>query len=622
MTHNEILLKEAIRLNKEGIKVCFTKDPTKPAGKAPIGKWRPFIDGEQTTDDIKRLFDYANKKDSALGLAAICDDTLEVIDIDTKYFLPHHSVFAVFDKIIDAVGIAVFQSLIEVKTISGGVHLIYRSEGSTRNQPLASRYTTDKERQKNPNSDKKTIVETRAKGGIFLISPSKGYMYDKESRSILDAPILSVEQRNALINGLKSLEETNEVLVKESVAKTPVELSNKSNTIDIYNDTVSCCDLLEQNGWQYKYTHGKNKHYVRPGKSLSEGIGAGVWTAENLVRIFTDNATLEAQKTYNAFQCYAAFYCDGDTKKAWRELYDKGFGDRMQSVKHTTTQKIPEISSNAVVSGEQKTDTEEKQNDDLLNDIFTNRGFDINNKPKEKPAVAFLWDYSKNDYTPIGGYGDIITISGLQKSRKSAAAAALVSCFLKDGIGEAMGFKAIFEGKNILHLDTEQSALEHYWTCRNMIRQQSLPLNENPTNFHSFRIKEYSIDQRLKSIEMLINRIGNVGVVFVDGIVDLCKDYNEQVGSRALVDYIYQLASKYKFLLVDILHNARSTGKLRGHIGTELGNKGRCNINIMKNKDAGTSTLIVDDLRGAPEPSDLEFYHNEQGLMELTEPIN
>ena len=70
-------------------------------------------------------------------------------------------------------------------------------------------------------------------------------------------------------------------------------------------------------------------------------------------------------------------------------------------------------------------------------------------------------------------------------------------------------------------------------------------------------------------------------------------------------------------LLINVLHNARSTGKARGHLGTELLNKGTCNINITKDKEYGFSTLEIEDLRGSFEPKGFDFFHDDTGSLQL-----
>ena len=46
------MITEALKLHKLGLNVCFTKDPSSKGGKAPIGYWRDFIDGQQTEKEI------------------------------------------------------------------------------------------------------------------------------------------------------------------------------------------------------------------------------------------------------------------------------------------------------------------------------------------------------------------------------------------------------------------------------------------------------------------------------------------------------------------------------------------------------------------------------------------
>ena len=70
------------------------------------------------------------------------------------------------------------------------------------------------------------------------------------------------------------------------------------------------------------------------------------------------------------------------------------------------------------------------------------------------------------------------------------------------------------------------------------------------------------------------------------------------------------------FLLLDVLHNARSTGDARGHLGTELLNKATCNINITKEEDSNASTLKIKNMRGR-EPKGFDFWHNSEGNIEI-----
>ena len=604
------MIKEALKLHDQGMKVCFTSNPSKKGGKAPIGYWRDFIDGPQTKQDIKKLYEYAIKKDSNAGLAIICSENLEIIDIDSKYFLERHSVSLIFDAIIEAIGVDVFDSMVMVETVSGGYHLFYRSENSTVNQKLASRYTTEAERAIDSNDRVKVLLETRSKGGIILAAPTVGYTLDNPSKDYSTIPTLTDHQRNAVIAVCRSFDEIEEsyTQTKEPIA---VEIAGTGKTtIEAFNENHTPIEFLEAHGWQFKYERGKNRHYVRAGKTLREGIGAGYSIELNLIRVFTSSTQFECNKSYNAFQTYAILEHGGDYSKACKELYHAGYGDRLSVTKDSHKEIVSQlVSSNKSIS-------EKAGNSKLMETIFSKR-LDITVKPKQKPNTLFMWCEERRKYIGLGGDGDLINFFGREKTRKSAAAACASSCYLKDGTHESLMFKAEFDNRNLVHFDTEQSEYYHHKLSSQMMFQANLSTSAHPSNYYSFHIMPYTKIDRLNFIRYSIDRIPDIACVFVDGIVDLCRNYNDLEESSDLVTFFMNMASSRNFLLIDVLHNARSTGSARGHLGTELLNKAQCNINITKEEDAKHSTLKIQSIRGDSEPKSFDFWHNDKGDIEI-----
>jgi hypothetical protein len=602
------MIQEALKLHNQGLKVCFTTSPKKKGGKAPIGLWRDFIDGVQTEKDVKKLYDYAKTKEDDLGLAIICDAGLEVLDIDSKYFLESHSVEYIFDAIIEAIGVEAYESIIQATTVNGGYHMIYRSAVVEGSQKLASRYTEDHEK-KNEHDKVRVLLETRAHGGIFVVAPTEGYKYDNPFKTAASAPTLSIQQRNALINACRAFDELEDSYKQTKVSiPTEITISNKS-TIEHFNESHTPIEFLEAAGWQYKYSRGNNSHYVRPGKGLSEGIGAGYHEDLNLVRIFTSSTEFEPNKTYNAFQVYSILNHAGDYKEASRELYKAGYGDRISKQQETHAQKVSQITSM------DKNTIQKISNDDLMNKIFDNR-LDITVKPTKKPNSLFLEDDFGN-YIGVGGDGDLVNIFGGKKSRKSAIAACAASTSIIGGHNTSLKFKGDFGNRNLVHFDTEQNAYYHHKLCGEMIFQAGLTEDSHPTNFYSFHLMPYSKIDRLNFIRYSLEKIDNIGCVFLDGIVDVCRNYNDLEESSDLVTFFMNMASQRKFLIIDVLHNARSTGSARGHLGTELMNKATCNLNVLKDKDKPYSTLEVESIRGAKAPEPFDFHHNDFGHLEL-----
>jgi hypothetical protein len=603
------MIEQALKLNNLGLKVCFTKDPSKPGGKAPIGFWRDFIDGEQTAKDIQKLYDYAKQKDNNLGLAIICSNGLEVLDIDSKYFLDHHSISFVYDAIIEAVGVDIFDSLVMVETISGGYHLVFKSDVKANNQKLASRYTTNEEKAKDYNDKQKVLLETRAHGGIFLAAPTAGYKFDNIAKDYSTIPTISKEERDAIISVCRSFDEIKETF-KQTKAPTPIEISgNGKSTIEAFNESHTPIEFLENEGWQFKYQRGTNLHYVRPGKTLREGIGAGYCEELNLVRIFTSSSQFECNKTYNAFQVFAFLNENGDYKKAWRTLYDAGYGERLKKTSHNDKVKL--ITTQDMTMGKKGDNTA------FLDSIFNER-IDITVKEVQKPNTLFIRDEKKQKYIGLGGYGDIVNIFGAGKSRKTGIAIAAASCFLKGGSGESLLFKGDYDGKKIVHFDTEQSRHYTQVAAKEIVYQSGLPQTHHPENFLCFPIKKLTKIDRLNFIKhVMFNKVDNIGCILLDGVVDICRNYNDLEESSDLVTFLLNTAENAKFLLLDILHNAQSTGRAKGHLGQELINKATANLNVVAEEDKDFSSFKVMSKRGEFTDASFDFWYNTEGHIDL-----
>ncbi|OED40780.1 hypothetical protein AB832_03570 [Flavobacteriaceae bacterium (ex Bugula neritina AB1)] len=591
------MIQEAIKLHNLGLKVIPTG-----INKRPSVKWKQYQE-YQTKEDIQQLFN-----NSTESMALLTGNGIEVIDIDTKYFLEHHRIEDVWDLILSAVGEEKYMNLLITQTQSGGYHVIYKTDVSAGNQKLASRYTIEEER-KNEHDLVRVLLETRGEGGYIIIPPSKGYTFDS-SLDFSRIPTLSDHQRNALIAACMTFDETEESFTQNK-APTPVKISGSGkSTIEAFNESHTPLELLEESGWERAHTRGGNIHLVRPGKTVRQGIGAGYSEKLNLVRIFTSSTQFEPEKSYNAFQVYSVLNHGGDYSAACKALYKAGFGEILSKTKDSHREKVSQITS-------LDSDIADKaSNTDLMKSIYEGR-LDITVKPVQKPNSLFLYCDETKEYRGLGGDGDLVNIFGREKTRKSAIASCAASCFIENSEhqNKSLNFKVDFDGRNLLHFDTEQSKYHHHKLATEMLYQQGLSPFYHPKNFFSFSIMPYTKIDRLNFLRYAIDNTPNIGCVFVDGIVDLCRNYNDLEESSDLVTFFMNMASSRGFLLLDVLHNARSTGDARGHLGTELLNKATCNINIIREEDANCSTLKIKNMRGR-EPVGFDFWHDENGHIE------
>ena len=117
------------------------------------------------------------------------------------------------------------------------------------------------------------------------------------------------------------------------------------------------------------------------------------------------------------------------------------------------------------------------------------------------------------------------------------------------------------------------------------------------------KVTERAYERRYHLIKQAID-ILNPDAVFIDGIRDLIGDFNDNEASSALVLDLMALAQEKQICIWNTLHmNPRmkndDESKMRGHLGTELGNKITDTLVCVKHKENGNVWFTVrqDDAR-------------------------
>jgi hypothetical protein len=130
------------------------------------------------------------------------------------------------------------------------------------------------------------------------------------------------------------------------------------------------------------------------------------------------------------------------------------------------------------------------------------------------------------------------------------------------------------------------------------------------------KVIERAYEKRYRIIKQAID-ILKPDAVFIDGIRDLIGDFNDNASSSALVLDLMALAEEKHICIWNTLHmNPRmkndDESKMRGHLGTELGNKITDTLVCIKHKENGSVWFTVkqDDARDK-DLEDWEFVVTE-----------
>lgn len=242
--------------------------------------------------------------------------------------------------------------------------------------------------------------------------------------------------------------------------------------------------------------------------------------------------------------------------------------------------------------------------------------------PREDyPEPHFLFEYNGVGFSPLGG---IQAISGQKKNGKTFVLAQLMAAALGSGTERVTNYLGTLKTREstiewlghkpkVLYCDTEMEKLNTakvlrrvHWLCGWDMKQPSeqffvLWLREVPKTD-----TKTSNTERWRLIKNAIEQV-SPDIVFVDGLRDLVNDFNDCQESAAIVGEMMSLASQRNICIWNVLHmNPRpqndDESKMRGHLGTELGNKVSDTFISSKKKDQGTGqvtfTVRQQDARG------------------------
>ncbi|MDH6357616.1 AAA family ATPase [Parabacteroides sp. PF5-9] len=194
------------------------------------------------------------------------------------------------------------------------------------------------------------------------------------------------------------------------------------------------------------------------------------------------------------------------------------------------------------------------------------------------PPVDFLLKYNGIGCIPRG---DLQVITGKMKTGKTFAALSLEVALLR---GEFMGFESPKENIRVLHIDTEQSAGNVVKKIKTAHTLCGWHESVNSERFQVLSLRECSYEDRIRITLEAVEQFRPY-FVFIDGIRDLCEDFNDIGESAALVGELMRVSSLQKCAIMCVLHENKGDGNMRGHLGSELANKCSEAYQVTKKED-------------------------------------
>ena len=241
------------------------------------------------------------------------------------------------------------------------------------------------------------------------------------------------------------------------------------------------------------------------------------------------------------------------------------------------------------------------------------------------PEPYYMLEYNGVPFSTLGG---IQALSGQKKNGKTFVLAQIMAAILGTGTERVEqylpGLKVpertmqwLGHEPTVLYVDTEMEKLNSakvlrrvHWLCNwdmdvpnkrfNVLWLRGVTDVKNSTG----EVKERAYEKRYRLIRQAIDWL-QPDAVFIDGIRDIIGDFNDNKESAQLVGDLMALAEQKQICIWNVLHMNPRPGnddesKMRGHLGTELGNKITDTLVSIKSKTASGVAFTVkqQDARG------------------------
>ena len=206
-------------------------------------------------------------------------------------------------------------------------------------------------------------------------------------------------------------------------------------------------------------------------------------------------------------------------------------------------------------------------------------------------------------------YGSLMILTGKPKARKTT--------FLHAFIGSAITYNNIWsittslkpEKNLVILLDTEQSMYDLHQSLSRLENTINKKLS-SLSNFKAYSARSLNVDQIVSLITTICELNTNIGLICIDGLLDLVYDINDVREAKAAIHFLKTLSDTYKIGIVGILHQNKGTNFSLGHLGSFASRHAQSELSIEKN-DTGTSTLTSTYLRSADDIKPIEIGFDE-----------
>jgi hypothetical protein len=153
--------------------------------------------------------------------------------------------------------------------------------------------------------------------------------------------------------------------------------------------------------------------------------------------------------------------------------------------------------------------------------------------------------------------------------------------------------------RKLAYFDTESADVEFYNQADKIKKFSGLQ------GFHDrllmYQVREDSPGTIRKMIHHLAETDSEISVFVVDGLLDLCINYNDEKETRLLTNWLKMITKKYNILIISVIHLGKKDGETLGHLGSNSDRWAQSTLTITKDKVNKTFILESKFLRSADD---------------------
>jgi len=222
---------------------------------------------------------------------------------------------------------------------------------------------------------------------------------------------------------------------------------------------------------------------------------------------------------------------------------------------------------------------------------------------------------------PVGSLGNFAALTGKPKAGKTTFLASMLgSAYLPGDIWD-IKLTTPVDRPFIQYYDTEQSL---YYFHRLMTRVKKMIGMENlPRNLSGFLLREFDPAKLMQMIELGIALNPNASIIFIDGFLDLCENYNDERASLGVIRWLKRITKQYNVFILGVIHQSKKEAYSLGHLGSAVDRWAESTMQIEKDQTRKFITLSALLLRNTiDEFTPVTIMHNgedfEKADIDLT----